>query len=137
MSAIPARKAKGGVGDPMGALDMLALAKWITEPQYDAGLMFGELFRDDRQTYYALRQEIGADLVKIDGLDLATRVCRDHALQLAYDRMPDLRRALDLIALRFKQIERLLKIEIRTSAPTAECCRDRKVSPDVVADTST
>jgi hypothetical protein len=67
--------------------------------------MFADLWKHQDRHYVALRNEIMVDLMKIEALDLACRVCRDNHPTAAFDRMPVLRHALDLIALRFQQIE--------------------------------
>jgi hypothetical protein len=90
----------------LGALFALHHAGWIDAGQYEAGLMFADLWRHEDRHYVQLRNEIMVDLVKIDALDLATRVCRDNNIGAVFDRMPDLRHALNVIALRFKQVER-------------------------------
>lgn len=69
-----------------------------------------------------------ADLVKIDALDLAKRVCCDNDVRIAFDRMPALRDALDIAALRIRQIE------LSASAPRRAA---GVLRPKVVADTAT
>lgn len=104
-------------------------AGWITQPQYDVGLMFAELWRHVDRHHVALRNEIMVDLVKIDALDLTCRVCRDNNIRTVFDRMNEFRHALDLIALRFKQIE--------SAANSIETRPKRRALPSVVADTAT
>jgi hypothetical protein len=88
------------------ALLSLRAAGWITPEQYEVGLMFADLWRHADRHYVALRNEIMVDLMKIDALDLCCRVCRDNNGSAAFDRMPELRHGLNLIALRFRQIEK-------------------------------
>lgn len=87
------------------ALGQLAGAAWITPAQYEAGAIFADLCRRDDALAVRVRNEIMADLVKIDALDLARRVCCENNLRIALDRMPALRDALDIAALRIRQIE--------------------------------
>jgi hypothetical protein len=88
------------------ALYSLREAGWITPEQYEVGLMFGDLWRHEDRHYVALRNEIMVDLVKTDVLDLVCRVCRDNRATAAFDRIADLRVGLNLIGLRFWQIEK-------------------------------
>jgi hypothetical protein len=81
--------------------------------------MFADLWRHQDPHYVAMRNEVMVDLMKIDALDLATRVCRDNHIRIAFDRMPSLRHALDLMMLRFQQIERSLATEPRRKPPSA------------------
>ena len=83
---------------------MLFDAGWITEEEFDTGVMFRELWLHER--YAPLRNEIMVDLLKIDAIDLMCRVCRDNNVRPAFDRMVTLRQAFALVALRFQQIER-------------------------------
>ena len=109
-------------GERYQTLHALAAAEWITREQYDAGLMFGDLWEHDDPHFVSVRDQISNDLLRANVLDLACRVCRSHpdparrenvrnVVRLAADRMADLRIALDLIALRFKQIELSLSRE--------------------------
>ena len=91
---------------PPVPFDNLALGHWITAEQHEAGIMFGALCRQhDTPQKLAMHAAIENDLIKIDALDLMHRVCRNDDARVAFDRMNDLRRALDMIVLRLKQIE--------------------------------
>lgn len=119
MTAIAVKKANGGVRDPRGALDMLMESKWITTEQYEAGLMFGELWKHDDPYYAAVRREVLVDLVKFNALDLVTHVCRDHDIHLAVTRLDALRDGLNAVALRFKQIGAAAEELGRSPRPSA------------------
>lgn len=91
--------------DQLTALAQLADSEWITREQMDAGTTFAMLRGTADQTKQGWFREIEVDLMKIDALDLAMRVCCQNNIRAAFDRMPALRHALDLIALRLWQIE--------------------------------
>jgi hypothetical protein len=109
-----ARQARGGPKDPRGAAEILCGMRVITEPQCEAALMFGALWRRNDPLYWHLIGQCEADLIKVNAVDLARRVCRDHDVNLALARLGELRLALDLLALRFKQIE----LSVSRDAPT-------------------
>jgi hypothetical protein len=138
----PAYPAAAKPAVELTALGTLHHAGWITNAQYETGLMFGDLWKHQDRHYVALRNEVMVDLMKIDALDLACRVCRDNQLRVAFDRIGALRHALDLIALRFKQIElaaaateaeQILVKQSRRQAGRAA----RADTPPLVADTET
>jgi hypothetical protein len=121
---------------------MLQHAGWITGSEYETGLMFRDLWKHADRHYVALRNEIMVDLMKVEALDLVCRVCRDGdadnlakrnaAVRLASDRMPDLRQGLNLVALRFRQIE-----QAAAELPSPRRHAGRAAKTSVVADTPT
>jgi hypothetical protein len=101
------RPARGGIADPRRVVDMLADGRLISADQHEAGILYAvlEAGRDHRPLYGDLFGEIEVDLLKVNSVDLTFRVCCRQDYGLAMARLDDLRLALSVLALRFKQIE--------------------------------
>ena len=128
-----ARRARGGPADPRSAVEILFAMRSISEEQCDAGIMFGALWRRDSDPlYWYLIGQCETDLCKLCAVYLVRRVCRDHDIDLALARLTELRLALDLIALRFQQIE----LSVSRDMPTERAAGPALGRVDTQVDTS-
>jgi hypothetical protein len=97
----------GGAADPRGALDFLYLNRQITRREYDAGRLYGAIFKncDPRSAAIADHCDEMLDRVELDRAPMLRRVIGGHKTPVTADGTQRLRNSLSRLAVEFDQIE--------------------------------